>query len=123
MRAWLRATPALHACRTREGAREDWPPGGPAASRLNIVAHGGAARSYVRFSGFGNTRKIAMISPFTSILLTSVALNPRLSPGLTSLHPLPVFIFCPRGTFDRIFVFAAIYSYPSPRRQFTRAVI
>jgi hypothetical protein len=99
--------------------------GRQAAGRFedNIVAHGGAARSYVRFSGFGNTRKIAMISPFTSILLTSVALNPRLSPGLTSLHPLPVFIFCPRGTFDRIFVFAAIYSYPSPRRQFTRAVI
>ena len=77
-----------------------------AGRTLRPAYHG--IRSYVRLSGFGKTRKIAMISPFTSILLTSVALNPRLSPGLTSLHPLPVFIFCPRGTFDRIFVFVAI---------------
>jgi hypothetical protein len=47
--------------------------------------------------------------------LTSTALNPRVSPGLASLHPLPGFIFCPRGTFDRIFVFAAIYPpFPWP---------
>jgi hypothetical protein len=32
---------------------------------------------------------IAMISPPTSILLISVALKPRVSPGLASLHPLP----------------------------------
>jgi len=60
------------------------------------------------FSGIGNTRKMAMISPPTGILFIRVALNPRVAPGLISLHPLPVFIFCPRRTFKAIFVFAAI---------------
>src|ERR1039457_1940083 len=50
-----------------------------------------------------------MLSPPISIRLMSVALNLRVSPGLASLHPLPGFIFCPRGTFDRIVVLAAIY--------------
>jgi hypothetical protein len=43
------------------------------------------------------------------------------SPGLTSLHPLPGFIFCPRGTFDRIFVLAAIHACLSIWPAFTSA--
>jgi len=47
-------------------------------------------------SGIGNTRKMAMISQPTSILLIRVALKPRVALGLANLHPSAGLHFLPR---------------------------
>jgi hypothetical protein len=48
------------------------------------------------YSGFGSTLNTATVSPLMERRLANVALKAR-PVGLISLHPLPVFIFSPRG--------------------------